>query len=81
MVLKFEEWLIKQRHRTDLIGELARLPSMQNADHKSSRRKSDEHMRWAELVIGSTDPAQIAVFNEAWQEFLLAKRAGLDASD
>lgn len=81
MILKFEEWLAKQQHRKDLVGELARLPSMQNMDEKSSRRKADEHKRWADLVIGSADPGQIAVFNEAWQEFLLAKQAVFDASD
>ena len=81
MVLKFGEWLVKQQYRKDLIGELARLPNLQNANQKSSRRQSDEHKCWADLVIRSTDPDQIAVFNEAWQEFLLAKRAVLDTPD
>ena len=78
MVLRFEDWLIGQQHREDLIGALARVPSMQNVAHKVSKRKFDEHKRWVEIVIRMTDPDYIAVFNEAWQEFLLAKLAAKD---
>ena len=78
MILKFETWLINQQYREDLIGDLARVLSMQNTDYKSSRRKSDEHKNWVEIVVGIAEPGYIAVFNEAWQEFLLAKQATED---
>jgi hypothetical protein len=75
MFLRFEEWLINQQNRDDLIGDLARILNMQNIDRKPSRRKLDEHKNWAEIVIGISEPGYIAVFNEAWQEFLLAKQS------
>jgi hypothetical protein len=78
MVLRFEEWLINQEYREDLIGDLARVLSMQNTDRKPARRKSDEHKNWVEIVIGIAEPGYIAVFNEAWQEFLLAKQSAKD---
>jgi hypothetical protein len=74
MSLKFEKWLINQQLREDLIGDLARVLSMQSIDRKPFRRKSDEHKNWVEIVIGIAEPGYIAVFNEAWQEFLLAKK-------
>jgi hypothetical protein len=76
--LRFEEWLFDQYNRDDLIGDLARVLSMQNIDRKPSRRKSDEHKNWVEIVIGIAEPGYIAVFNEAWQEFLLAKQSAED---
>jgi hypothetical protein len=78
MVLRFEEWLINQEYREDLIGDLARVLSMQNTDRKLARRKSDEHKNWVEIVIGIAEPGYIAIFNEAWQEFLLAKQSAKD---
>lgn len=75
MILKFEEWLVAQRHRDDLIGDLARLPSLQNVTHETSKRKVDEHRDWANVMIGVAIPGYITIFNEAWQEFLLAKQA------
>ena len=79
MLLRFEEWLFDQQYRDDLIGDLARVLSMQNIDRKPSRRKSDEHKNWVEIVIGIAEPGYIAVFNEAWQEFLLDKEAAADS--
>jgi hypothetical protein len=78
MILKFEKWLINQQYRDDLIGDLARVLSMQNIDRKLSRRKSDEHKNWVEIIVGIAEPGYIAVFNEAWQEFLLAKQSAED---
>jgi hypothetical protein len=80
MILRFEEWLADQQNRADLIGDLARVPSMLDNDHKPSRRRSDEHKSWAEIVIKITEPGYIAIFNEAWQEFLLAKQTASDRS-
>jgi hypothetical protein len=45
MILKFEKWLINQQYRDDLIGDLARVLSMQNTDRKPSRRRLDEHKK------------------------------------
>lgn len=81
MILRFEEWLVDQQYREDLIGDLARVLSMQNTNIKSSRRKPDEHKNWAEIVVGIAEPGYIAVFNEAWQEFLLAKQAETNSLD
>jgi hypothetical protein len=81
MVLRFDEWLINQQQREDLIGDLARAPSMHDVIHKSSRRKPDEHKNWADIVIRIAEPGYIAIFNEAWQEFLLAKQVAKDSLD
>lgn len=81
MNLLFAEWLINQQNRADHIGELARIPAMQDISYKFSRRKPDEHRNWADIVISIADPDHIAVFNEAWQEFLLAKQAAKDTPD
>jgi len=79
--LKFEEWLAGQQDREDIIGNLARVLSMQNIAHKASRRKPDEHKSWVDIVLNITEPGYIYVFNEAWQEFLLAKQSAGDSLD
>jgi hypothetical protein len=81
MILRFEEWLTNQQSREDLIGNLARDPNMQNIEHKPSRRKFDEHKNWADIVTGMVETGHIAVFNEAWQEFLVAKQVAEEALD
>ncbi|CUS04874.2 protein of unknown function [Candidatus Promineifilum breve] len=81
MALKFEEWLNAQQGRTDLIGALARVPSLQYNPQGVTRQKTDEHKTWADLVLHIPEPGHIAVFNDAWQEFLLAKEAALEPSD
>lgn len=63
VTLKFEDWLIDQQYREDVIGDLARAPSRQKIDHKVSRRKTDEDKDWTEIVISIADPGYIAVFN------------------
>ena len=75
MTLTFADWLIDQQYRKDSVGELARVPGLQNPEIKSSRRKSDEHKNWATIIVNNASPGYIEVFNEAWQEFLLAKQA------
>lgn len=74
MILTFGDWLNNQQDRQDNIGELARVSGLQNPELKPSRRKIDEHKNWATLVINNVSPSYIEVFNEAWQEFLLAKQ-------
>ena len=81
MVIRFGEWLVDQQYRQDLIGNLARLPIIHLGDQKSSRRKPNEHNIWADIVIGISQPGYIPVFNDAWQEFLLAKQAAEDSLD
>jgi hypothetical protein len=81
MILKFEKWLINQQYRDDLIGDLARVLSMQNTDRKPSGRRLNEHKNWAEIVIGIAEPGYIAAFNEAWQEYQLAKQTAKDSLD
>ena len=81
MFLKFEEWLIFQQTREDLIGDLARVLRKQHADHKSSRGKPDEHKSWVDVVIGIAEPGYIPVFNDAWQEFVLARQEAKDSLD
>jgi hypothetical protein len=81
IILRFEEWLIDQQYREDPIGDLARVPSMQDVEHKASRRKADEHKNWTEIVIKIAEPGYIAVFNDAWQEFLLAKQTAKESLD
>lgn len=80
MILRFEDWLSKQQERSDEIGDLARIPAMQDIAQQASRRKPDEHKNWADIVIRIAEPWHIAVFNEAWQEFLLAKQAAAQES-
>ncbi|MBE2224564.1 MAG: hypothetical protein IAF02_23700 [Anaerolineae bacterium] len=75
IILKFEAWLIDQQGREDIIGDLAHVLSMQNSEQTPSKRKSDEHKKWADIVIKIPESGLIAVFNEAWQEFLLEKAA------
>ena len=81
MVLRFEEWLTEQQSREDLIGALARVPGMKYIVHKSSRHKSDEHKEWADIVIEIAEPGYVAIFNVAWQEFLLAKQRAEESLD
>jgi hypothetical protein len=73
--LKFQEWLIAQQLREDLVGDLARITSMQDAEHQATRYRSDEHKNWADIVIDISEPGYIDVFNQAWQEFSAAKQA------
>jgi hypothetical protein len=81
MILKFEEWLLDQQERDDLIGDLARVQSMQDVAQTFSKRGADEHKNWADIVTRITEPGHIAVFNEAWQEFLVAKQVAEEALD
>lgn len=81
MILTFKDWLMNQQYRKDSVGELARLPDLQNPEIKPSRRKSDEHKSWATIIVNIASPGIIEVFNEAWQEFLLAKQAAKDSSE
>jgi hypothetical protein len=75
MTIKFEDWLSAQQSRQDLVGDLARTLGLENDPAPASRRKPDEHMEWANIVIKTARPSYIAIFNEAWQEFVRAKEA------
>lgn len=75
MALEFEAWLLEQQSRRDLIGDLARSLATREADQYPPKRKADEHKSWADIIIRSDEPAHIAIFNDAWQEYLTAKQA------
>ena len=79
MMLRFEQWLMDQQNREDVIGMFARVPAMQDVLQKPSRRKFDEHKNWADIVIGIALPGHIDAFNAAWREFLLAKQAAQES--
>ena len=81
MILKFEEWLIGQQYRNDRIGDFARLLSKVEHQPPSLKRNWDEHKGWADIVIRFTEPDRIPVFNQAWQEFILAKETPSDFLD
>lgn len=81
MILRFEEWLTEQQNRKDVIGDFARMLELNDIHQQASRRKWDEHRNWADVVIKLAQPGYIDAFNRAWQEFLLAKKAALDALD
>ena len=81
VILKFEEWLIDQKERRDLIGDLARILIMQDLENKPSRRKIDEHKKWVDIIIKIPEPRLIDIFNEAWQEFLVAKQLAKDVAE
>jgi len=81
MVLKFEAWLSDQQSRDDEIGALARIPTMRAYEPKVSRRSVDEHHAWVDIVIGIPDGRHVPVFNEAWREFLVARKVANDVSD
>lgn len=80
-MLRFEDWLIAQQDREDIIGELARVPSLQNIEQAASARKFDEHKNWVDIIVRMAEPGHIPGFNDAWQEFLLAKQAAQASSD
>jgi hypothetical protein len=73
-ILTFESWLNEQQYREDTIGALARIPSMQQVEHKGSPRKPDEHKIWTDIVIRISELGYVEAFNEAWQEFQVAKQ-------
>ena len=81
IILKFEDWLIDQKERKDLIGDLARILILQDLESKPSRRKFDEHKKWADIIIKIPEPRFIFIFNEAWQEFLVAKQLEKDVPE
>ena len=81
MTLRFDVWLKDQQLRQDEIGELARIPSMLGPESPPSKRVVDEHHSWVDIVVRMADARHVPVFNDAWQEFLLAKQAALRAAD
>lgn len=72
--MNFEEWLTNQQGREDNIGVLAEVLLEQEKQVTSSKRKSDEHRRWADVVMKIEETGYIYVFNFAWQEYIEAKK-------
>lgn len=81
MTFSFNEWLSDQQNRDDRVGALARVPSMQDVKLLPSGRAADEHKIWADIVIRIVEPGFVGDFNDAWQEFLLARQAARDDLD
>jgi hypothetical protein len=80
VILKFEDWLSDQRDREDLIGELARVPGVLILDPARLKGRYDEHKIWVDTIIRMEPPKYIFVFNDAWQEYLLAKQTVANAA-
>ncbi len=80
-VLTFGAWLREQEDREDRIGDLAYVLSKQDLTRIASSRKGNEHKSWCDVVIYISDPEYIAIFNDAWREFELAKQRKKDVSD
>ena len=81
MILKFEEWLTNQLYREDRIGDFARVLSKVDHQPKFLRRNWDEHKGWADIVSRISEPGHITAFNQAWQEYILAKETAADSLD
>lgn len=81
MTIRFDEWLNDQLHRDDYVGDLARVASKREAVPAPSRRAPDEHRIWADIVTRIVEPGYIDDFNDAWQEFLLAKQTAQESED
>ncbi|MCB9136251.1 MAG: hypothetical protein H6636_12550 [Anaerolineales bacterium] len=72
-MLKFEEWLTAQEVREDKIGDFASFWGNQPPPKTFSKRKVDEHKEWVERICRVAQPGHIVAFNNAWQEFVLAR--------
>ncbi len=81
IILKFQTWHSEQQDRGDGIGDLACMLSKKDLSSVSSRRKENEHKSWSDIVISISEPGYIAIFNDAWQEFELAKHSEEDSLD
>ena len=79
--MSFAEWLIGQQGRLDAIGELALTLRVEAEAYTPPERKVDEHKKWTDVVIGLDKSEHIFVFNDAWQEFLVAKEAAAESAE
>jgi hypothetical protein len=77
-MLRFEVWLVAQEAREDVIGDFASFWGRQEIPPPFSKRKVDEHKKWAERVCRISQPGHISAFNTAWQEYMLAREAEED---
>ena len=73
--MKFKEWLNDQRHRNDAVGALAQATKDVSQVPLARGRQQDEHKKWAEFLTRNGTWRHVVAFNDAWQEFLLAKEA------
>jgi hypothetical protein len=81
-MLRFEEWIAVQQSREDYVGEFARILATQDREQTVSRRRSnvDEHRSWADIVTRMPPPGYSDAFNQAWQEFLLARQTAKESA-
>lgn len=72
--MTFENWIANQTQRPDQVGALARvLVQIDFSTYRPSRRQSDEHKKWADLITRHGTGEQVHAFNRAWKEFLRAQ--------
>ncbi len=73
MEITFQDWLLQQQSRADLVGNLARAVSTTDPHYTPTRRKNDEHKKWADIITRQGKPEYIQAFNGAWNEYLAIK--------
>jgi hypothetical protein len=73
METTFQDWLLQQLLRTDQVGKLARAISTADLSYTPSRRKDDEHKKWADIITRQGQPEHVLGFNRAWNEYQEAK--------
>jgi hypothetical protein len=80
--MTFEEWITVQQSRKDFIGEFARILATQDREQTVSKRRSnvDEHRFWADIITRMPPPGYVVAFNQAWQEFLLARQKAKESA-
>ena len=76
MEMTFRNWLSRQQSRMDRVGKLARAISTVDPSYTPSRRKNDEHKKWADIITRQGQPEHIQAFNRAWNEYQEAKDNG-----
>ena len=73
MEITFQDWLFQQQSRADQVGNLARAISTADLRYTPSRRKEDEHKKWADIITRQGKSEHIRAFNGAWHEYLATK--------
>lgn len=73
MTTTFQDWILQQQSRMDEVGKLARAIRVADLSYTSSRRKDDEHKKWADIITRQGQPEHIRAFNGAWDEYLAVK--------
>ena len=67
--MNFRAWLEDQQQRKDNVGQLARFMADKELKIRTSRRKTDEHFRWASTITYYGERGLVQSFNTAWEEY------------